>query len=208
VDPLNVAIIDPAPALRIGLGALLRERGFVVVAATSDVDELLSRWAHVDIHLVISDVTTATRGALKIVEDVRAAQPNSKILFFGGVNNPALISALLSAGANGFALKTQPAEDVVNAIGRVLDGNRYLPPFVSEGDIETARRKQLFQRLLQLSKRQHEVLDHTVRGRSNAEIAQLLFISPRTAESHRQQIVRKLRTSSLMEMVSLGILVR
>jgi DNA-binding NarL/FixJ family response regulator len=200
---MKIAIVDSCPALRLGLAASLRdELGIATVTAVADFDEL----ADVAIDLVICEVTTATRSGLAIIADLRARRPDCKLLFLSGVNDALVIGSLLAAGGHGYALKTQPPGEIARAVGRVLRGERYLPPGVNEDAIDAVGRDRPLHRMMRLTKREHEVLELTGRGLSHAEIAEILFISRRTAETHRQRIVQKLRGITLAEAVRLRVL--
>jgi len=202
---MRIAIVDGCPALRLGLAAGLRdELGIDVVTAVADLDELP---LDVSIDLVICDVTTATRSGLAIIADLRARKPDCKLLFLSGVNDALVIGSLLAAGGHGYALKSQTPSEIARAVGRVLRGERYLPPGVDEDAIAAICRDRPLHRMKRLTKREHEVLELTGRGLSHAEIADILFISRRTAETHRQRIVRKLRGITLAEAVRLGAIV-
>jgi two-component system nitrate/nitrite response regulator NarL len=200
---VRIAVVDGCPALRLGLAASLRdELGVDVVVAAGDLDEL----ADVPLDLVICEVTTATRSGLALIADLQASRPECKLLFLSGVNDALVIGSLLAAGGQGYALKTQPPDEIARAVGRVLRGERYLPPGVSEDVIAAVGRDRPLHRMKRLTKREHEVLELTGRGLSHAEIADILFISRRTAETHRQRIVRKLRGITLADAVRLRVL--
>jgi two-component system, NarL family, response regulator NreC len=122
------------------------------------------------------------------------------------VSDPAVIASLFAAGANGYVVKTQPPLDIIGAIRTVQQEQRYLPPSVSQCEIVLAQREQPLRQFDRLTKREREVFELMVRGMSHFEVAQLLHISRRTAETHRQHIVRKLGAGSMDEAIRLGAL--
>ena len=120
------------------------------------------------------------------------------------IDETGIIADMLRAHACGFALKTQPIAEIVDAIRQVLGGLRYLPPGVSRDAVDAALGKQSMQPLERLTKREREVFELLIRGHSNDEIAVLLAIATRTVETHRQRIMNKLSAHSVSQMQRLA----
>ncbi|HEY0252382.1 MAG TPA: response regulator transcription factor [Kofleriaceae bacterium] len=107
---------------------------------------------------------------------------------------------MFRADASGYALKSQCAADIVEAIHVVLAGARYLSPVISRAAIDAELATKSARPLTRLTKREREVFELLIRGNSNDEIAARLFISTRTVETHRAQVVKKLSTHSIVQM--------
>jgi DNA-binding NarL/FixJ family response regulator len=113
---------------------------------------------------------------------------------------------MLRAHACGYALKTQSVAEIVDAIHQVLGGMRYLPPSISRDAVEGELGSTRSEPLERLTRREREIFELVIRGHSNDEVANRLFISRRTVETHRQRVVKKLSTHSLAELQRIAAL--
>jgi DNA-binding NarL/FixJ family response regulator len=107
---------------------------------------------------------------------------------------------MLRAHACGYALKTQPVDEIIEAIRQVLGGCRYLPPTVSADAVDAELASDPADPLRRLTRREREVFELLIRGNSNDEIAIRLIIARRTVETHRQRIMGKLSAHSIVQM--------
>ena len=126
------------------------------------------------------------------------------MLGLSAVDEPAVIADMLRAGARGFALKSQPMEEIVGALRQILDGARYLPPSIAHDAVDAELAETASRPLERMTLREREVFELVIRGLSNDEIATRLFISPRTAESHRHRIMKKLSGHSIPQLQRLA----
>ena len=115
-----------------------------------------------------------------------------------------MVAAMLHAGASGYALKTQPAEEIAEAIRVTRSGTRYLAPGIDHQAVHAILDRSDRPQRQQLTQREREVFELLIRGRTNEEIASSLFISRRTVETHRLRITRKLATRSIVEMIRIA----
>jgi DNA-binding NarL/FixJ family response regulator len=122
------------------------------------------------------------------------------VLGLSVIDEPGLIADMLRAHACGFALKTQPVVEIIDAIRQVLGGLRYLPPRVSADAIDEKLQRTMTDPLQRLTRREREVFELLIRGHSNDEIATKLFIARRTVETHRQRVMNKLSAHSIIHM--------
>jgi DNA-binding NarL/FixJ family response regulator len=111
---------------------------------------------------------------------------------------------MLRAGAAGYALKTQVATEIIEAIRHALAGIRYLPPQVSQDAVDSELARAQDGPLNRMTRREREVFELVIRGFSNDEIASRLYIARRTVETHRQRIIKKLSAHSVAEMQRLA----
>jgi DNA-binding NarL/FixJ family response regulator len=115
-----------------------------------------------------------------------------------------MIAAMLRAGASGYALKTQPPSEIIEAVREVLSGTVYLPPRVSREAVLSLVQGNGERPLERLTRREREIFDLLIHGNTNEQIGSRLFISRRTVETHRQRIMRKLATHSIVDMIRLA----
>jgi two-component system NarL family response regulator len=136
-----------------------------------------------------------------LLRELRRRRLRVRTLVLSRHSSPLFVQDAFKAGAHGFALKRQGVEELRAAIRVVASGEPYRAPELDEAARNTDERAQ---RLTTLSAREREILSRVIEGRSNAEIAQALFISRRTVDSHRNRMNRKLGVSSPLELLRLA----
>ncbi len=197
-DTIRVVIADDHSVVRRGLRQVLdAEEGFEVVAEASDLDgaRRYVRGHHPDV--LILDLNLPEGLSLGAIPDIRAESPDTQIVVLTMQNEPAYARQALSAGALGYVLKEAAESELVEAVQRAAAGDTYLnprlgarvaaepPPGPPDG----------------LSEREVEVLRMIALGHTNSEIADELYLSVRTVETHRAHIQQKLRLGSRSELV-------
>ncbi len=193
-------LVDDHPLYRFGLRTVLTREGLVdCVAEAGTAQEALAIARSIELDIALVDLVLPVIDGVALTQRLRAVQPSCAVLGMSAVAEPIRISALLRAGAAGYILKSQPVEELNDAITAVLGGVRYLPPSIAPEDVEATKRP-----LEQLTRREREILGYLVRGYSNDDIATSLFISRRTVETHRQRILRKFDAHSIAEMFAVA----
>jgi two-component system uhpT operon response regulator UhpA len=202
---VKVAVVDDHPLFRQGLVvALRREPEFDVVAEAGSAKEALAQVEHTTIDVAVVDILMPAVSGITLASEIYERQPTCKVLGLSVIDEPGLIADMLRAHACGFALKTQPVAEIVDAIRQVVGGLRYLPPTVSRDQVAAELEGAPVRPLQRLTKREREVFELLIRGFSNDEIASQLFIARRTVETHRQRIMNKLSAHSIVQMQRLA----
>jgi two-component system uhpT operon response regulator UhpA len=153
------------------------------------------------IDIAVVDVLMPTTSGISLASQLAEVQPHLKILALSVLEEPTIIASMLRAGATGYALKTQPPNEVTDAIRAVLSGVRYIPPRIPRATVMALVDGDGEQPLQRLTRREREIFDLLIRGHSNDEIGCRLFIARRTVETHRQRIMKKLATHSILDMI-------
>lgn len=166
--------------------------------------EALALASSVALDLVIVDILMPSMSGISLAAELHERQPDCKILGLSVIDEPGLIADMLRAHASGYATKTQSVASILDGIRQVLGGIRYLPPHVSRDAIEAELGSTEKKPLDRLTRREREVFELLIRGRSSDEIATQLFIARRTVETHRQRIMHKLSAHSLAQMQRIG----
>jgi len=196
-----VALVDDHPLFRQGLmAALQREGDLDVIGEAGSAASALELARRFELDVAIVDILMPGRSGISLANELFELQPRCKILALSVIDDPGLIADMLRAHACGYALKTQPIGEIVEAIRQVLGGLRYLPPGISREAIEGELARTAPDPLQQLTPREREVFELLIRGRTNDEIAMQLYISRRTAETHRQRISKKLSAHSIVQL--------
>jgi two-component system, NarL family, response regulator NreC len=197
-ETIGIVIADDHAVVRRGLRQLLgAEPGFEILAEAGDLDAARRyvRGHHPDV--LVLDVNLPGGSSITEIPEIRAESPDTAIVVLTMQNEPAYARQALSAGALGYVLKEAAETELVEAVRRAAVGDRFLnprlgarvaaepPPGPPDG----------------LSEREVEVLRMIALGYTNAEIAEQLYLSVRTVETHRAHIQQKLRLGSRAELV-------
>jgi two-component system response regulator NreC len=198
---IRIVLADDHAVVRSGLRMLLdSEAGFEVVAEAGDVE---SARRYVRGHhpaVLVLDLNMPGGSSLEVIPLIRAESPDTQIVVLTMQQEPAFARHALGAGAVGYVLKEAADDELVEAVRRAASGESYLNP-------------RLGARLASepppgpddLSEREVDVLRLIALGHTNAEIAEQLYLSVRTVETHRAHIQHKLRLSSRAELVGYAL---
>jgi two-component system, NarL family, response regulator NreC len=151
--------------------------------------------------VILLDVVMPDQSGLEIIPTLLKENPDTKVLVLSMQDDPQYVREAFGAGASGYVLKEAADNEVVAAVREVAGGGRYVHPELGARLVaaETEERRRAEED--PLSERESEVLRLLALGHTNQEIAKQLFISVRTAETHRAHIMQKLRLSSRAELV-------
>jgi two-component system response regulator NreC len=200
MDRTTVVIADDHAVVRSGLKALLdAEPGFEVTGEARDVRTALTYVRAQRPDVLVLDLNMPGDASLPAIPDLLEASPGTAIVVLTMQNDPAFAREALRAGALGYVLKESANADLVEAVRSATEGRTYLQPqlgarLAAEPPTPDAGRDDL-------SERETEVLKLIALGHTNTEIAEQLYLSVRTVESHRAHIQQKLRLSTRAELV-------
>jgi two-component system, NarL family, response regulator NreC len=202
---ISIMLADDHPIVRQGLKALLEsEQNFHLVGEAGDGLEAVRLAIRLKPDVLVTDVMMPGLNGLEVTRQVTKSLPQTKVIILSMYTDDSYVLEALKNGATGYVLKDSQATDLVEAIREVAAGNKYLSPPLSERELELyAQRIELVPSdpYELLTTREREVLHLVAEGRTSAEIAQQLFISPRTAEGHRANLMRKLGMQNNAELV-------
>ena len=151
--------------------------------------------------VILLDVVMPDQSGLEIIPTLLKEHPEVRILVLSMQDDPQYVREAFAAGARGYVLKEAADREVVAAVREVADGGRYVHPELGARLVAAASEERRRAEEDPLSERESEVLRLLALGHTNQEIAKQLFISVRTAETHRAHIMQKLRLSSRAELV-------
>jgi DNA-binding NarL/FixJ family response regulator len=203
--PIRVLIADDHVIVREGIRRVLgAARDVEVVAEAGDGTEALAMVRAHAPDVIVLDLTMPGVSGLHVATQLWRERSRVRVLILSMHNHPEYVLEAVRAGAHGYVLKDADPDELRRAVRTVHEGREYFSPAVAgqlsaalRGEIERERRKSGAQAL---TPREREVLVGVTSGRTNKEIAVQLGISPRTVESHRDAIARKLGMRSVAEL--------
>jgi len=199
---LRVLVVDDHAVVRTGLKLLLgREDEIEVVGEAGNADEALLRAKLLEPDVVLMDVVMPGRGGIETTAELLDSMPHTKVLMLSMQDDPSYVREAFAVGASGYVLKEAADTELVAAVREVAAGNRYVHPSLGARLAAAEAKARAEARSDPLSDREREVLRLLALGHTNQEIAKMLFISVRTAETHRAHIMQKLRLSTRAELV-------
>lgn len=197
---IRVALADDHVLVRQGLRSLLERERFQVVAEASDGQEMIQLAESLHPDIVVSDIRMPNLNGIDAVRELGRRCPKTRTILLTQHEEEQYIHEALEAGVRGYVLKSQVAGDLVQAIQQVARGEFYLSPAISRAIVEIYRTKS--ERPADpLSGRERQVLQLIAEGKSTKDVATLLGVSVKTAESHRSRLMQKLdihETASLV----------
>lgn len=194
----SIVLADDHPIVRQGLKALLEgEAGWRVIGEASDGLSAVDLIEQLQPDVAIIDVMMPDLNGLEVVRRVKRRAPNTLVIVLSMHADEPYVLEALQGGALGYVLKGQSTTSLVEAVHEVLAGHRYLSPPLTERAIDAYLQRALdadrpIDPYDMLTPREREVLHLAAQGRTNAEIGERLAISPRTVETHRANLMRKL----------------
>ncbi len=204
----TVVIADDHEVVRKGVRSVLEEdKNFTVLAEVADG---LAAVAAVEKHrpaLLFLDLSLPRLNGLEVLRQVRAASPVTRVLILSMHNDEPYVIEALRGGAMAYLLKGSDTAEILHAAKEVLANRRFLSAPLSDWAISAlvAKPADATDPLATLSPREREVLQYAAEGLSNAEIAEKLFLSPRTTETHRTNLMRKLNLQTQTDLVRFAI---
>jgi DNA-binding NarL/FixJ family response regulator len=199
---LRVLIVDDHAVFRAGLRLLIdAEVDLEAVGEAGTARDAVLQARSLKPDVILMDVVMPDQSGLDVVPTLLHERPETKVLVLSMQDDPQYVRQAFAAGASGYIPKEAADTEVVAAIREVAAGKNYVHPSVGARLVaaETAEARRVEED--PLSEREHEVLRLLALGHTNQEISAQLYISVRTAETHRAHIMRKLRFSSRAELV-------
>jgi DNA-binding NarL/FixJ family response regulator len=206
----KIVIAEDHTILREGLKALISSNPeFEIVGEAKDGAEAIRSVNNIRPDLVLMDLSMPKMSGMSAIVEIKKSAPETKILVLTIHNMEEYILEALRAGANGYVLKDADQEELLLAIKTVLEGKSFLSPSVSkkviEGYLEGKKSVKTDTSWETLTQREREVLKLIAEGYKNKEIANLLFISAKTVEKHRANLMKKLDIHNVQSLTAFAI---
>jgi DNA-binding NarL/FixJ family response regulator len=206
---VTLLLADDHQIVRQGLQAILRTESDVrLVGEAADGPETIRLVERLRPDVLVLDLMMPGLNGLEVARQLARRAPQTGIVMLSMHANEAYVVEAFRVGAKGYVLKESGAEELIRAVREVAAGRRYLSPPLSEQALGTYASRAAATQVdpyNTLTLREREVLQFTAEGHSGSEIARRLHISPRTVESHRANLMRKLGAHNQRELVRYAV---
>lgn len=208
----KIMLIDDHEVVLNGIRTLLKnEEGIEIIEEANSGEILLKKLNYISPDLLLMDISLPDKSGIELTRIVREAYPKIKIVIFSANLNEESIFDAIKAGANGYLSKEANRNEIIDTINRVMNGEKVLSNVISNtlliNYIEKDKKQEKYseKKVEGLTKREIEILKLIAEGRTYKEIAEELFISFRTVETHKNNIMYKLELKNTVDLVKFAI---
>ncbi|HKS80846.1 MAG TPA: response regulator transcription factor [Candidatus Acidoferrales bacterium] len=202
--PIEVLLADDHQIVRQSLRALLEKEGLKIVGEASNGQEAVTIAESLHPDIAVLDVSMAVLNGIDAAKEIRRVSPQTKAIFLTVHDEDPYLLDALRVGAKGYVIKTHAAENLVQAIREASRGGVYLSPEISRAVVQAYQNKTELSSV-PLSPRERQVLQLIAESKSTKEVAGVLRISVKTAETHRTRIMEKLDIHQVAGLVRYAI---
>jgi DNA-binding NarL/FixJ family response regulator len=207
---IKIVLADDHKIVRNGVRSLLENEPGVKIV--NEADNGLDAWELVKKHrpdVLITDINMPEMSGLELTEKIAASKLPTQVLILSMYNDEAYILKSVEAGVMGYLPKDADYEDIIKGVKEIAAGNLYYNAEVTRIITESIVKKPALRKNIPespvLTKRETEILDYIVNGNSNKIIAEDLYISTRTVDTHRTNIMKKLKARNTADLVRIAI---
>ena len=209
---ITILLADDHDVVRRGMKMLLEdEEGIKVIGEASDGLDAIEKVKLLMPNVVILDLTMPRMTGIEAAKIISEQYPDVKILIFSMHHNKEYITKSVENGANGYLLKDTSKEELLRAIKVVSEGRKYFPPEISEIIInellaKTSGTQEEIRPIFQkITPKEKQILGMIVQGYNSREMADKLFLSIRTVDNHRANMMKKVKAKNTADLVKMAI---
>ena len=209
---IKILVVDDHPLVRFGVINQLKTcEDYVVVGEAEDGEDAIAKTKALSPDLVIMDIFMPGISGIEATKLLKKKYPSTRVLILTGFENEDYVYQIIRSGAGGYVLKSVEKEELLEAVRAVLRDEKFFSPRISKLIVENFIRKAEGQKIPIatddeiLTKREREILVHVADGLTNQQIAEKLFISARTVDTHRTNIMQKLNIHDVANLVRYAI---
>jgi DNA-binding NarL/FixJ family response regulator len=209
-SPARILIADDHTILRAGIRSLLdKVPDFQIVGEVSNGKDAVYQTGQLKPDLVLSDLSMPKTNGTEAIQHIKSRYPDTKVLVLTVHKTEEHVYAALKAGADGYLLKDDTSEELINAINNVIAGKIHLSPSICNdvvmGYLADSDKEKVPSSIDILTTREREIMKLIAEGYRNKDVAEYLSISLKTVEKHRSNMMKKLDLHSSSSITSFAI---
>lgn len=202
---IKIILVDDHKLLRAGLRNIIEERSNMhIIGEASDGREAIKICSKLLPNVLVMDVAMPGLNGIEAAGQIHKNHPDIKIIGLSMHSNKEFIQGMFKAGAFGYLLKDGDADELITAITTVMEDRRYLSKDINQEFLTLLKKGEDLEKT-PLSAREKEVLQLIAEGNSSKEIAEILFLSPKTVDVHRNNIMKKIDLHTIPELTKYAI---
>lgn len=202
---INILIVDDHPLVQDGIKTMLQnELSLKIVGACKTGRETLSFLVNNEPDVILLDINLPDISGLELCEKIRGAYPRVKIIGLTSVNEAGMITGFLQRGGDGYLLKNMERAELFEAIKKVVSGRIYISEEANEKVLAKFKEMTEPSNVPVLTRREKEILHLLADGLKGPAIAEKLFLSPLTVETHRKNLLRKFKADSVQLLLKIA----
>ncbi len=206
MNKIRIIIVDDHQLIVDGMKALLAgEDDLQVVGEASNGKEALKLLELVETDLVLLDIDMPVMNGIDTAKQLRKLYPDLSIIILSMHAEQGLVKNLVEIGADGYLLKNSSRDEVMEAISKVTKGEKYFSTEVTMSLLNNSAGSRNQTESIRLTERESEILTLIAEGFTNKEIGDQLFISHRTVDTHRTNLMKKLEVNNLAGLISYAL---
>jgi DNA-binding NarL/FixJ family response regulator len=207
---ITVFLADDHAVLREGLKLLLESQEDIkVIGDAADGRDAVKQTTKLHPDVVIMDISMPELNGIEATYQILEAYPSTRVIILSMHAASEHILRALKAGARGYLLKESAGKEIIQAVRTVYGGSRYLSLKISDDLIDNYMLKyrddDLGNPLSRLSSREKEIMQLVAEGKSSVEIANIIFLSPKTVETYRSRLMQKLNVSDITGLIKIAL---
>ncbi len=201
-DKISVLIVDDHPMVLEGMKVLLSDISFINIAGmATNAFEAIDLLKSTKVDVAILDINLPDINGIELCKKIRKDYPTVKVLAMSTFKEKSYISQMIQNGASGYLVKSASKEEITEAILSAYEGKLYLSLDISSSTIE----KDVSSEMPILSRREKEILQLIADGMTNNQIAQKLFISLHTVDTHRKNLLTKCKVNNTASLIKIAV---
>ncbi len=202
---MKILLADDHKIIRNVLSKFLEEELEAEIIQANNGIEALNLFKSESIDLILTDINMPKMDGIQLVEKIKEENQDVKIVALSMMDDSVSIKKMIKAGANAYVLKEGDSSELMLAIDKVMNGETYYSKAVTETIITSLMDKKVPHKRAELTKRELQILELIFKEKTNQEIADELFISQRTVEAHKHNIMEKTGSKNIAGLVKYAI---
>lgn len=202
---IEIVLVDDHKLLRDGLRNIIEQKSnMYIIGEAADGREAIKIASKLQPNVIVMDVAMPGLNGIDAAKQIHKNHPEIKIIGLSMHSGKQFILNMFNAGAFGYLLKDGDADELITAISKVMENKRYLSKDINQEYLKLIKEEKLLEKE-ELSSREKEVLQLIAEGKSSKEIGEILFLSSKTVDVHRNNIMKKIELFTIPELTKYAI---
>ena len=205
----SLIIADDHQLVLQGISSMIEEMDeFEILATSNDGKDAVEKFRLLEPQLVVLDIEMPKMNGLEAARLIKGESPNPKVVFLSMFLQRSIVKKVMDMGVDGYIIKNADKDEFQLGLRKIMSGKKYFSSEITEiltsddsSTTVTSSEVSRSEKLSQLTERERDILKHLAEGMSNKEIGEVLFISHRTVDTHRTNLMKKLDLHSIAELI-------